>query len=83
MNNMYWSLTSTMVTMENNMTCDHIYHVEVDKIIAWNTLTKKSLTHPVKHLKFYTLLCFNFAIFGFRIIGDLMTFVTKYLSSNH
>ena len=28
----------TMVTMEHNVASDYVYHVDVDKVIPWNTL---------------------------------------------
>ena len=30
-----------MVTMEHNLTGDYVYHVDVDKVISWNTLSIK------------------------------------------
>ena len=29
----------TMVTMEHNVAGDYVYHVDVDKVIPWNTLS--------------------------------------------
>ena len=29
----------TMVTMKHNVAGDYVYHVDVDKVVTWNTLS--------------------------------------------